>query len=203
MTDVAPPQCRICWEGGDGEGSKLVQPCVCRGSIRWIHEHCLEREREARNTCSICHTGFTHPRRLSSMLLSVPMQFDIVHWLLFHVIVWICPFFDFYWCPLATILMRLKWVCIAVGDRQVHPLTRYVHVALFSLMLAIDIVSLLVRLVLRLHIYVHYCKQTERPSDQCLDADWMSITMCDALFALPDWFAQWIAPELAYCSCFD
>ena len=36
-------RCRLCY-GGE-EAGPLVQPCACRGSIRWIHEHCLTKWR--------------------------------------------------------------------------------------------------------------------------------------------------------------
>jgi hypothetical protein len=36
-------RCRLCYEGE--EDSPLVQPCACNGSMKWIHEHCLEQWR--------------------------------------------------------------------------------------------------------------------------------------------------------------
>ncbi len=36
-------RCRLCLEGEDD--GPLVQPCACRGSIKWIHEHCLDEWR--------------------------------------------------------------------------------------------------------------------------------------------------------------
>ena len=36
-------RCRLCY-GGEEDGP-LVQPCACRGSIKWIHEHCLTKWR--------------------------------------------------------------------------------------------------------------------------------------------------------------
>ena len=36
-------RCRLCY-GGE-EDSPLVQPCACNGSMKWIHEHCLEQWR--------------------------------------------------------------------------------------------------------------------------------------------------------------
>ena len=34
-------KCRVCY----GENGPLVQPCACRGSAKWTHEHCLEEWR--------------------------------------------------------------------------------------------------------------------------------------------------------------
>ena len=36
-------RCRLCF-GGEDDGP-LVQPCACRGSVKLIHKHCLERWR--------------------------------------------------------------------------------------------------------------------------------------------------------------
>ena len=36
-------RCRVCLEG-EANGP-LVQPCACRGSAMWIHQHCLEKWR--------------------------------------------------------------------------------------------------------------------------------------------------------------
>ena len=56
--------CRFCFEGGP---KRLVAPCSCRGSQKWIHESCLVRwQRVAgttstpnRNTvCNVCNTRF-------------------------------------------------------------------------------------------------------------------------------------------------
>jgi hypothetical protein len=32
--------CRICWNPGYG-GSPLQYPCVCNGSIKYMHQYCL------------------------------------------------------------------------------------------------------------------------------------------------------------------
>ena len=53
-------RCRLCY-GGEEDGP-LVQPCACRGSIRWIHEHCLTKWRctstneDAAYRCGQCST---------------------------------------------------------------------------------------------------------------------------------------------------
>ena len=36
-------RCRLCLEG-ECEGA-LVQPCACRGTAMWAHNHCLEHWR--------------------------------------------------------------------------------------------------------------------------------------------------------------
>eukprot|EP00743_Colponemidia_sp_Colp-15_P008916 GILK01009729.1.p1 GENE.GILK01009729.1~~GILK01009729.1.p1 ORF type:complete len:335 (+),score=28.17 GILK01009729.1:46-1005(+) len=62
-----PPVCRICLENDTQK--KLISPCKCSGSMRWIHEDCLkqwlasqedvERGRMIEGSqCEICHTPF-------------------------------------------------------------------------------------------------------------------------------------------------
>jgi tetratricopeptide (TPR) repeat protein len=41
--EVEAKTCRLCW--GDEDDGSLVQPCACRGSAKWIHQHCLEKWR--------------------------------------------------------------------------------------------------------------------------------------------------------------
>ncbi|BGP19631.1 hypothetical protein JCM10213_000088 [Rhodosporidiobolus nylandii] len=44
---VDEPSCRICLEGGSGDSEKgrLFVPCRCRGTARFVHEHCLSEWR--------------------------------------------------------------------------------------------------------------------------------------------------------------
>ena len=42
-TETVEKTCRLCW--GDEDEGPLVQPCACRGSAKWIHQHCLEQWR--------------------------------------------------------------------------------------------------------------------------------------------------------------
>lgn len=62
--------CRICFEGG-----KLIAPCDCKGSLKFIHEKCLEqwKNKSQKIHCEICHRMYsTIPSSLiiMSMLLS-------------------------------------------------------------------------------------------------------------------------------------
>ena len=56
-------QCRFCLETGEGEGDPLIDPCQCRGSVRWVHLDCIRRwiaMNPAQNgqTCGLCRTPF-------------------------------------------------------------------------------------------------------------------------------------------------
>ena len=68
--------CRLCL-GGEGD-SPLVQPCACRGSAQWIHEHCLEQWRrtgpreDAAYRCGQCMDRYRDA--LSLELLSARLQ---------------------------------------------------------------------------------------------------------------------------------
>ena len=68
--------CRLCW--GDEDDGPLVQPCACRGSAKWIHEHCLEQWRrtapreDAAYRCGQCMDEYRDA--LSLELLSARLQ---------------------------------------------------------------------------------------------------------------------------------
>ena len=68
--------CRLCW-GGEEDGP-LVQPCACRGTAKWIHEHCLEQWRrtgpreDAAYRCGQCMDEYRDA--LSLELLSARLQ---------------------------------------------------------------------------------------------------------------------------------
>jgi hypothetical protein len=41
--------CRLCLEANVPEKGRLIRPCLCRGSMNFIHEACLQQMREANN----------------------------------------------------------------------------------------------------------------------------------------------------------
>ena len=73
---VEEKACRLCWGGEDG--GPLMQPCACRGSAKWIHEHCLEEWRrtspkeDAAYRCGQCRDEYRDA--LSLELLSARLQ---------------------------------------------------------------------------------------------------------------------------------
>ena len=73
---VEEMRCWLCL-GGEDDGP-LVQPCACRGSAMWIHEHCLERWRrtspreDAAYRCGQCMDHYRDA--LSLELLSARLQ---------------------------------------------------------------------------------------------------------------------------------
>ena len=68
--------CRLCW--GDEDDGPLVQPCACRGSAKFIHQHCLEQWRrtsprvDAAYRCGQCLDEYRDA--LSIELLSARLQ---------------------------------------------------------------------------------------------------------------------------------
>ena len=68
--------CRHCW--GNEDDGPLVKPCACRGSIQWIHAHCLEQWRrtgpreDAAYRCGQCMDHYRDA--LSLELLSARLQ---------------------------------------------------------------------------------------------------------------------------------
>jgi hypothetical protein len=53
------PLCRFCLDSNNGKWNPLIEPCECRGSLRFVHKQCLSRWRRinpARNAnmCMLC-----------------------------------------------------------------------------------------------------------------------------------------------------
>jgi len=71
---MATVQCRFCLEPTRSMNNPFIDPCECRGSVRYIHEKCLKRWIEldpAKNgsNCTICGTPFKN--------ISIPLIEDI------------------------------------------------------------------------------------------------------------------------------
>ena len=57
--------CRICYDNQETDDNKLIRPCKCKGTQRWIHEKCLLRwlnvninNPEKRDYCDLCKYKF-------------------------------------------------------------------------------------------------------------------------------------------------
>ncbi|KAM5531707.1 hypothetical protein V8D89_014627 [Ganoderma adspersum] len=65
-------QCRICLDGEDPELGRLIRPCLCKGSISYVHVKCLQQwrntssSRSAFYACSQCgyHYHFARTRAM-------------------------------------------------------------------------------------------------------------------------------------------
>ena len=54
----APKECRICFETTNQQ--QMVSPCLCRGTMGYIHIQCLRKviEFSSEGKCSICHKNW-------------------------------------------------------------------------------------------------------------------------------------------------
>jgi len=72
-----PPahECYICYESGE-PGNPLISPCMCQGSVKFVHLNCLQRwiqpeGSSAVNThCSICKARY--PEKAQAMMIRPP-----------------------------------------------------------------------------------------------------------------------------------
>lgn len=58
------PACRICLAQRDSKSNPLLSPCDCRGSVRYIHLHCLNHWRyidmgKNGERCELCNAEYT------------------------------------------------------------------------------------------------------------------------------------------------
>lgn len=76
--------CRFCLESRETKKNSLLEPCECRGSIRYVHEKCLERWRRinpARNgyMCLLCMSpykeGFSNQYEIIPEYNTIPLFF--------------------------------------------------------------------------------------------------------------------------------
>jgi len=88
--------CRIC-HGGEDEG-KLISPCKCKGSIRFVHLTCLEHWRTvSKNSksyfqCDQCHYKYNFSRTQLGRLLSSPIAVHLLTVLVFLALIIACGY---------------------------------------------------------------------------------------------------------------
>ncbi|KAG4300895.1 hypothetical protein PCK1_002972, partial [Pneumocystis canis] len=75
------PMCRICFGGAEDQPTlgKLISPCRCQGTIKWVHVNCLlqwrikSKSSKSYYRCEQCHYEYLFFRpHLSSILVSYP-----------------------------------------------------------------------------------------------------------------------------------
>src|SRR5437588_11849981 len=59
---IEQQQCRVCWEIDNNTENRLINPCKCSGSIKYIHESCLIKQYDYKkdDKCEICKTKFKY-----------------------------------------------------------------------------------------------------------------------------------------------
>ena len=57
MKNCVKQNCRICL---DSDGSELIVPCRCKGSLKYVHKDCLEQwiTRSNRRICELCRRPY-------------------------------------------------------------------------------------------------------------------------------------------------
>ncbi|PIK43947.1 putative E3 ubiquitin-protein ligase MARCH11, partial [Apostichopus japonicus] len=86
VKSIEDPACRICQETRNRKGkNRLVAPCGCKGSTKYVHRKCLQKWCAMKKTaeCEICHHPY-HPQFLKSPGLSVTYHFFFLYGLTNH-----------------------------------------------------------------------------------------------------------------------
>jgi len=109
--------CRICFEK-DETRSKLLTPCLCKGSSKYCHAHCLEKwqnfslashKPNKAYICSICCSPFNYPSWFS--LAKRRFKYALV-----------------YYSNLLMMICSLTWISFIIV-----PMKLFVHVSMFLL----------------------------------------------------------------------
>ncbi|CAE6420913.1 unnamed protein product, partial [Rhizoctonia solani] len=114
-TEARPPeekQCRICLAGVEEEAElgRLISPCLCRGSIRYVHVNCLKQwrtmsqSRSAFWSCPQCGFKYALARTRAVGLANSPVILSTASMVLFTVIVLLSSFLATYFVPDADAL---------------------------------------------------------------------------------------------------
>ncbi|KAG0257263.1 hypothetical protein BG011_004055 [Mortierella polycephala] len=93
--DFNERRCRICFETDDdkdSESGRLISPCLCKGSSRYIHLGCLEKWRknaprsESYYACDTCHYKYSFGRPWIARVLGCRLFLHIITALMFFVV---------------------------------------------------------------------------------------------------------------------
>ncbi|KAG7450598.1 uncharacterized protein BT62DRAFT_524586 [Guyanagaster necrorhizus] len=90
-------QCRICLDGADAERElgRLIRPCLCRGSISYVHIKCLQRWRNTATSqsaffsCPQCHYKYRFSRTRIVGIATNPVILGAISTLLFTILAFI------------------------------------------------------------------------------------------------------------------
>ncbi|KAG0037925.1 hypothetical protein BGZ82_001569 [Podila clonocystis] len=121
--DVDERRCRICLESEDDEDSasgKLISPCLCKGSSRYIHLGCLEQWRAlsprkaSAFSCDTCHYHYSFSRPFMANILGHRWFLHAVTTLMFVSLCYACS-----WCGREMNARGLwEWKAIGGGTSQ-------------------------------------------------------------------------------------
>jgi len=97
-------QCRICLDGVDAEGElgRLIRPCLCKGSISYVHVRCLQRWRNTSPTksaffaCPQCKYQYRFARTRIVGLATNPVIIGGLSGIIFTMIVMVASYLTTY-----------------------------------------------------------------------------------------------------------
>ncbi|TFK41243.1 hypothetical protein BDQ12DRAFT_733552 [Crucibulum laeve] len=131
-------QCRICFDGPDAEEElgRLIRPCLCRGSISYVHLKCLQQWRNTSTSnsaffvCPQCHYQYRFSRTRIGGLAANPVIVGGISGLVFTMIVMMSSFATTYF----------------MSNIEVEPTTQYFS---FFYVSPVDVAKELVRAAFR------------------------------------------------------
>ncbi|XP_039273561.2 uncharacterized protein LOC120347588 [Styela clava] len=96
--------CRICHCEGDAEIGPLIAPCYCRGSLRYVHQACLQQWIKSSDSrhCELCGYQFIMDlklmpfRKWKKLTMSTTERRKIMFSVMFHVIAITCVIWSLY-----------------------------------------------------------------------------------------------------------
>ena len=99
--------CRICHGSAEESGQPLIAPCLCAGSIKFVHKECLSNWIKTSNAkkCEVCQQDFGHKMRpivelpdifkaflatlLAMLGVLMPTLIMVFLWALFCLLLWL------------------------------------------------------------------------------------------------------------------
>ena len=136
-------QCRFCLETDSDKNNPLISPCLCSGSVAFIHRNCLLRwvfidTYVTRDRCSICKAAFSKDimPRLEVITTGIFEPFlersflaSMVHLVIAFVLIRFAEEYDAeYWIQSQLSLVTSYWIVFACSIR-VRNLREYIAVS--------------------------------------------------------------------------
>ncbi|KIM75411.1 hypothetical protein PILCRDRAFT_827334 [Piloderma croceum F 1598] len=103
--ETAPPveekQCRICLDGPDTTLGRLIRPCLCKGSMTYVHVGCLKRWRDSSASknffaCPVCHYKYRLGRTRVVGIATNPVVVGALSSVVFTIIVFLSSYITTY-----------------------------------------------------------------------------------------------------------
>ncbi|KAI0313507.1 hypothetical protein OF83DRAFT_1165569 [Amylostereum chailletii] len=84
-------QCKICLDGEDPELGRLIHPCLCKGTISYVHVKCLHLWRNSSDSafyaCRVCHYRYNFARTRVAGMATNPLAIGALSSVFFTLIV--------------------------------------------------------------------------------------------------------------------